>query len=59
MKILEIEDQWRFISRFLKNRYGRLPPNGVHHKKKSWLRWFFSSRTQRQIRKSFQSTSLK
>jgi len=54
MKVLEIEDQWRFVKKFLTNRYGRITKEGVHHRKKSWLRWYFSSKTQKQIRKSLQ-----
>ena len=50
MKIIEYEIQLLSAEKCLTARYGIMPDTGVHHKKKSWLRWYYSKKVQEEIR---------
>lgn len=50
MKLIDYEIQLQSIEKCLTIRYGIMPDTGVHHKKKSWLRWFYSKKVQQKIR---------
>ena len=50
MKLIDYEKQIQAIEECLVVRYGIMPNTGVHHKKKSWLRWYYSKKVQQEIR---------
>lgn len=50
MKLIDYEIQLQLLERCLKERYGIMPHSGIHHKKKSWLRWYYSKKIQQEIR---------
>lgn len=50
MKIIDFDLQLKLLEECLTVRYGIMPNTGVHHKKKDWLRWWYSKNTQKEIR---------